>query len=308
MTETPEFGSGKREGHDASRFYDRFEHYPETDDETINKLGVYATDRVFCDDAAWGMLAHVATDSVALIVTSPPYYSGRDYEIRVDAPPQSWVAYLSMLNRVFRECARVLEPGGRIAVNVAGLGRKPYRDLPSRIGRMLGECGLALTGVIVWQKAKGANGSAAWGSWRSPSAPRMRDTTERIVVAANGRFSRAVKWQDRKKRGLPWEATISGEDFMRDTLDVWEMRPESATRIGHSAPFPVELPKRLINLHTYRGDVVLDPFMGSGSTAVAAKGLDRRFVGFDVDEGYCELARRRVAETELGGLLDRGDV
>ena len=307
MTETPEFGSSKRESHDASGFYSRFAPFVESTDETVivNDPGV--VDRVVCWDAAMGMVNNVADDSVALVVTSPPYFSGRDYETGDDSP-EKWTDYEAMLWDVFDECLRVLEPGGRIAVNVAGLGRRPYVDLPGIVSGMLTDQRFLLRGVIVWVKGKGANGSAAWGSWRSPSAPVMRDTTERIVVASKGRMSRAVKWQDRKKRGLPWEATISGEDFMRDTLDVWEMRPESAKRIGHSAPFPVELPKRLINLHTYRGDVVLDPFMGSGSTAVAAKGLDRRFVGFDVDEGYCELARRRIAETEPGGLLDRGDV
>ena len=110
--------------------------------------------------------------------------------------------------------------------------------------------------------------------------------TERVLVASKGRFDRAVPRSVRRERGLPWEATIAPNEFMRDTLDVWDVRPESATRVGHPAPFPVELPERLINLYTYRGDLVLDPFMGSGTTAVAALRCGRRFVGYDTVAEY----------------------
>ena len=291
MTETPSFGSGRRESHDASGFYGRFEPFVESTDDLICEHGT--SDVIYCRDAR--TMLEVVPRSVALVVTSPPYFSGRDYEA-VDGAPETFDEYLWLLVAVFRECARLLEPGGRMAVNVAGLGRKPWIDLPGIVGRILSETPqMVLRGQIVWVKGTGMSGSAAWGSWRSPSAPTMRDVSERVIVACKGRFSRAVKRADRKARGLPHEATISGEDFMRDVTDVWYVRPESAKRVGHSAPFPVELPERLINLYTYRGDLVLDPFMGSGTTAVAALRCGRRFVGYDTSAEYVDLAEGRVA-------------
>jgi site-specific DNA-methyltransferase (adenine-specific) len=130
----------------------------------------------------------------------------------------------------------------------------------------------------------------------------LRDVTERIVIASKGRFDRALTQRQRYDKGLPSTATISREEFMDATTDLWEMSPESATRVGHPAPFPVELPRRLIDLYTYAGDVVLDPFMGSGSTALAAVHTGRHYLGFDTDESYVEIAELRVAE--LRGELD----
>jgi site-specific DNA-methyltransferase (adenine-specific) len=124
----------------------------------------------------------------------------------------------------------------------------------------------------------------------------VRDITERVVVASKGRFNRAIPRKEREERGLPFENTITKEEFFEATLDVWEIRPESARRVGHPAPFPVELPERLIRLYTYRGDVVLDPFLGSGSTAVAAVRNDRRYVGYDTDPEYVTLAEQRIVE------------
>jgi site-specific DNA-methyltransferase (adenine-specific) len=204
-----------------------------------------------------------------------------------------------MLRDVFAECVRVLEPGGRIAVNVANLGRRPYRSLAGDVTMILqDELGLLLRGEVVWIKADGASGSTAWGSFQSAANPVLRDLSERIVIASKGRFDRAPNRKKREARGLPFENTISKPDFMDGTLDVWRVQPESARRVGHPAPFPVEIPSRCIELFTYRDDVVLDPFMGSGSTAVAAVRTDRRYVGYDTDPAYVALAEKRVAEAQ----------
>ncbi len=204
-----------------------------------------------------------------------------------------------MLRDVFAECVRVLEPGGRIAVNVANLGRKPFRSLASDVTMILqDELGLLLRGEVVWVKAEGATGSTAWGSFKSAANPVMRDLSERIVIASKGRFDRAPIRAKREKLGLPFENTISKEEFMEGTLDVWRIQPESARRVGHPAPFPVAIPGRCIELFTFRDDVVLDPFMGSGSTAVAAVKADRRYVGYDMDPDYVALAEKRVAEAQ----------
>lgn len=242
----------------------------------------------------------VADNSVALVITSPPYFAGKEYETDLAAGhvPATYVEYLEMLTEVFAVCADKLEPGGRMAVNVANLGRKPYRSLSSDVISILqDELGLLLRGEIIWQKAKGAGGSCAWGSYMSPQNPVLRDITERIVVASKGRFDRAIKRSDREQRDLPHQASIGSEDFLDATLDVWAIPPESARKIGHPAPFPVALPKRLIDLYTYRSDLVLDPFIGSGTTAVAAIESGRHYVGFDTDATYVALARDRILST-----------
>jgi site-specific DNA-methyltransferase (adenine-specific) len=245
----------------------------------------------------------LADGSVAFVVTSPPYFAGKQYEeeLERDGVPSSYLEYLQMLTDVFTECVRVLEPGGRIAVNVANLGRKPYRSLSADVIRILEhDLGLLLRGELVWQKGEGANGSCAWGSYRSASNPVLRDISERVIVASKGRFDRARTVAQRSADGLPHESTMMTDEFMALTLDVWTIPPESARRVGHPAPFPVELPEQLIRLYTFKDDLVLDPFMGSGSTLVAAAHLGRRYVGYDLDAGYVQIARERVAQARAG--------
>jgi site-specific DNA-methyltransferase (adenine-specific) len=256
-------------------------------------------DQLFCSDARLMTDDQVADRSVALLVTSPPYFTGKEYEtdLALGHVPASYVEYLEMLHDVLAVCLTKLEPGGRMAINIANLGRKPYRSLSSDLISILqDDLGMLLRGEIIWQKARGAGGSCAWGSFRSPQNPVLRDVTERVVIASKGRFDRAITRPVREAQGLPHEPTIETEDFLEATIDVWEIPAASATRVGHPAPFPVELPRRLIELYTFRGDLVLDPFIGSGTTAVAAIGSGRHYVGFDTEQSYIDLAERRIAE------------
>lgn len=295
-TATSNFGVSTRESHDSSAFYERFRS-PELSDETT-VLPPVPVDQPFVHGDARHM-EHVADGSVALVVTSPPYFAGKQYEeeLERDGIPSSYLEYLEMLTDVFAECVRKLEPGGRIAVNVANLGRKPYRSLSADVIRILEhDLGLLLRGELIWQKGEGANGSCAWGSFRSAANPVLRDISERVIIASKGRFDRAQSVKQRAAAGLPHESTVLTEDFLSLTLDIWSIPPESARRVGHPAPFPVELPEQLIRLYTFRDDLVLDPFMGSGSALVAAARLGRRYVGYDLDESYVEIARRRVSE------------
>ncbi len=252
-------------------------------------------DRIFHGDAR--SMIDVPDRSIGLVVTSPPYFAGKAYEEALGEGhiPADYVDYLQMLRDVFRECHRVLEPGGRIVVNVANLGRKPFRSLASDVTAILqDDLEMLLRGEIVWLKQRGSSGSCAWGSFRSASNPVLRDTTERLIVASKGRFDRALTPKQRAKRGLAHVSTMTADEFMEATIDVWEIAPESANRVNHPAPFPVALVERCIDLYSFAGDVVLDPFMGSGTTAVAARLTGRSFVGYETDPAYVEIAHTRL--------------
>lgn len=304
-TSTQAFGAGRRESHDATEFYARFTPPIIADDEQVEVLPRLESLGLadWCIEGDARNMTVVPDNSVALVATSPPYFVGKEYEQavvgdrdRLPAIPSTYLDYLQMLRDVFAECVRVLEPGGRIAVNVANLGRKPYRSLSADVISILqDDLGMLLRGEIVWHKAEGASGSLAWGSYKSATNPVLRDITERVIIASKGRFDRAVKRAKREDQGMPHKSTVSADEFMEATLDVWRIDPESARRVGHPAPFPVELPRRLIDLYTFEGDVVLDPFLGSGSTIVAAERTGRVGIGFDLDPAYIDLARERVA-------------
>lgn len=223
---------------------------------------------------------------VHLMVTSPPYNVTKVYDQDL-----SLDEYLGLLERVFRETYRVLVEGGRACVNVANLGRRPYIPLSDHISHLMLDIGFAMRGEIIWSKGAGAGVSMAWGSWQSPSNPVLRDTHEYILVFSKGSFKRA------KSDGKV--STISGEDFMEWTKSVWSFNPESARKVGHPAPFPVELPYRLIQLYTYSNEVVLDPFMGSGTSALAALRAGRRYTGYEVNREYVRRAEERIAEARL---------
>lgn len=309
-TSTSNFGVGRRENHDATAFYGRFR-APDLSDDTEVPPPKPVEEPFVVGDAR--KMDTIKDGSVALVVTSPPYFAGKQYEeeLEQEGVPGSYLEYLDLLGGVFAECARKLEPGGRMAVNVANLGRKPYRSLSADVIKILqDDLGLLLRGELIWQKGEGASGSCAWGSFRSATNPVLRDLTERVVVASKGRFDRARTVKQRREEGLPFESTLMTEDFMALTLDLWSIPPESAKRVGHPAPFPVELPEQLIRLYTFKDDLVLDPFMGSGSTLVAAARLGRRYAGYDLDPDYVKIARRRVAEAcrdEHDPPASRGD-
>ncbi|MBI5571335.1 MAG: site-specific DNA-methyltransferase [Desulfomonile tiedjei] len=281
-TSTRSFGTGKREAHDASSFYGRRLYETplcENGADCVNTVPPEFLDCVF--DHSSEQMTELPDNSVALMVTSPPYNVGKEYD-----PDLSMEEYLAFLKSVLAETHRVLMPGGRIAFNVANLGRKPYIPLNSHIAALAAEVGLLMRGEIIWVKGKGNTSSCAWGSWMSAANPTLRDLHEYVLIFSKQRF-------DRPSRG---RSTIGRDEFMAATTSVWHIPAESARRVGHPAPFPVALVERVIHLYTFEGDVVLDPFMGSGSTAVAAVSSGRRFVGYEIDPHYVALCMERVSQ------------
>jgi len=289
-TSTASFGAGKRESHDSSAYYAR-RMVRRSDPGRVGDVvdpPVNVLDRIFVQSSE--SMDQLPDNCVALMVTSPPYNVGKDYDEDLGLDD-----YLGLLERVFTETYRVLEPGGRVAVNVANLGRKPYLPLNHLVGALLTEIGFLLRGEIIWKKAKAAGGSTAWGSWQSAKNPTLRDIHEYVIVASKESFRRERSGTD----------TISKEMFLEATMSVWDILPESARRVGHPAPFPVELPQRLIELYTFEDDLVLDPFLGSGSTAIAAVQTGRRYVGYETDTAYAELADRRISSARAGHRTSR---
>ena len=286
-TVTSSFGASRRESHDASTFYSRslYQGTPIPTATSLEPVAVPApegwADQIYLQSAT--SMTPIPDHGVALAFTSPPYNVGKEYDANM-----SLDGYLELIRAVADEVYRALRPGGRYVVNIANLGRKPYIPLHAYFYAVHMAAGLLPMGEIIWRKGKGANGSCAWGSWRSARAPRLRDVHEYLLVFAKGEFSRL-------ERG---ESDIERDEFMEATLSVWDILPESAKRVGHPAPFPVELAARVIQLYSYVGDVVLDPFLGSGTTAVGAVKSGRRYVGFEIDPDYFALAQSRIAEAQ----------
>ena len=248
--------------------------------------------RIYCADSRH--LDMIEDEVVDLVICSPPYNVGKNYKNHDDALPLE--EYLGLLRAVWAECKRVMRPGGRICVNVAGVDRQPYLPLQSFIAQQLMDLGFLMRGEIIWDKAASVGVSTAWGSWQSPSNPTLRDLHEYILVFCKDQF-RLPAPQSLGDAGeqAKGETDLTSEEFTALTRSIWGFPTGSASKVGHPAPFPVELPRRLIKLYSWKGGLVLDPFCGSGSTCVAASQLGRLWIGVDIDPTYADLARRRVA-------------
>ncbi len=288
-TKTSSFGATKRENHDSSEFYgsrmyqeieEASSHTPTLSD---NPLPKHLRNMIIQADAR--DMSFIPDRSLHLLVTSPPYNSMKEYDQNL-----SLTEYLKLIRDVFEQVYPKMAEGGRIAINIANLGRKPYIPLTDYVSQILMDIGYIQRGEIIWDKGASAGSSTAWGSWMSPSNPTLRDVHEYILVFSKGTLKR------RKKNKI---ATISREEFMEFTKSIWSFPTVSAKKIGHPAPFPVELPYRLIQLYSFEGDVIFDPFMGSGTTAIAALKTRRAYLGLEVNQHYIDLANERIEAYKL---------
>lgn len=293
-TKTSSFGTTSRINHDSSKYYDS-RLYSEL---SSKKAKIICEDNTFPDKlknkiilGSSESMKEIPDNSLHLMVTSPPYNVSKEYDQDL-----SLKEYLKMLFNVFSETYRVLVNGGRACINVANLGRRPYLPLSDYISQMMEKIGFLMRGEVIWNKGAGAGVSMAWGSWKSASNPVLRDVHEYILIFSKGSFKRAQAKEQKN--------TIEKNQFMEWTKSVWTMNTESARKVGHPAPFPIELPHRLIQLYTFTNDVVLDPFMGSGTTAIASINSDRFYIGYDIDSDYLKLAEERIAPFKNQMRLD----
>lgn len=292
-TKTSSFGTNGRVNHDSSKFYNSKLYQDFTNENNISDIINPLPDNILNSliNSSSEKMSDIPDRSVHLMITSPPYNVSKEYDEDL-----SLDEYLLLLRNVFSETYRVLVNGGRACINVANIGRKPYIPLSDYISKIMLDIGFNMRGEIIWNKAASASPSTAWGSWQSAANPTLRDIHEYILVFSKGSYK-----SERKKEELEFRKnTITKNQFMEWTKSIWTMNAESARRIGHPAPFPVELPYRLIQLYSFTNDIILDPFIGSGTTALAALKSNRFFVGYDTNNDYIKLAeeRTRVLRTQ----------
>lgn len=287
-TQTSSFGVSARIGHNSSKFYNSklYENLEIKKEkwQNDNEIMPQYLNNIFCHSSE--TMSELPDNSVHLMVTSPPYNVSKDYDENL-----SLSEYLSLLRNVLKETYRVLVNGGRACINIANIGRKPYIPLTMYVNQIMLELGFLMRGEIIWDKSASSGVSLAWGSFKSASNPVLRDIHEYILVFSKGDFKREKKKQNKQD-------SISKENFMEWSKSIWRFSAVSAKKIGHPAPFPLELPKRLIEFYSFENDVILDPFMGSGTSALAALQLKRNFVGYEINKDYVKLANHRINETK----------
>lgn len=290
-TKTSSFGTKGRVAHDSSKFYNS-KLYKEiknnNSDIIVNEFPNKLLNTIIASSCE--NMKDIPNNSLHLMITSPPYNVSKEYDNDL-----SLNEYLNLLKNCFTETYRVLVDGGRACINIANIGRKPYIPLSDYVSKIMIEIGFNMRGEIIWNKSAGAGISTAWGSFQSASNPILRDVHEYILIFSKGNYKRERDKEEKELR----KDNITKEEFIEWTKSVWTMNTESAKRIGHPAPFPEELPNRLIKLFSFTNDIVIDPFMGSGTTAIAAIKNNRNFVGYEINEEYINLANNRILNLKV---------
>ena len=226
---------------------------------------------------------------IDLVVTSPPYNVDIRYNSHDDR--LTYEEYLRFSKRWMKRCYGWLRDDGRFCLNIPlDKNKDGQQSVGADLTTIAKECGFSYHSTIVWNEGN-ISRRTAWGSWASASAPYVIAPVELIVVLYRN------SW---KKTSGSRQSDISKQEFMDWTNGLWTFNGERRTKIGHPAPFPVELPLRCMKLFSFVGDTVLDPFMGSGSTLLAASRCNRRGLGIEIDPHYCKIAVRRIADEGRG--------
>jgi site-specific DNA-methyltransferase (adenine-specific) len=229
---------------------------------------------------------YMKPNSIDLIVTSPPYNVDIEYEgYRDDIPYEK---YLEFTEKWLRIAYELLKPDGRMCLNIPldkskGRTGEGFQSVYADVVTIAKKVGFKYFSTIIWNEGN-ISRRTAWGSFASASAPYVIAPVEAIVLLYKHNWKKL-------KEGI---SDISPEEFKQWTLGLWTFPGENPKRVEHPAPFPAELPKRCIKLFSYIGDVVLDPFVGSGTTLITAYMLRRKAIGIDISRKYCEIARKRL--------------
>ncbi|GHT81930.1 hypothetical protein FACS189467_6750 [Bacteroidia bacterium] len=251
-----------------------------------NELPKEYENQIICGDSQ-DILRAMPDNCIDVVITSPPYNFGLDYATTND--DAQWQMYFDKLFAVFKECIRVLKYGGRAIINVQPLF-SDYIPTHHIVSNFFLQNKMIWKGEVLWEKNNYNCKYTAWGSWKSPSNPYLKYTWEFIEIFCKG---------DLKKEGSSNNIDISAEEFKKWVVGKWSIAPERNMKTyNHPAMFPEELVMRAIKLFSFKNGIILDPFNGAGTTTAVANKLDRRFVGIDISEEYCQTSKKRI-ENEL---------
>lgn len=225
----------------------------------------------------------VVNGSVDLLVTSPPYNVDIRYNSHNDEMP--YEDYLDFARRWLSKCYELVKDDGRFCLNIPlDKNKGGQQSVCADLTTIAKQVGWKYHSTIIWNE-QNISRRTAWGSWLSASAPYVIAPVEVIVILYKKR------WKKKSGSGI---SDINKAEFQKWTNGVWNFSGESKKRVGHPTPFPIELPKRCIKLFSFVGDTILDPFLGSGSTLIACSQTGRKGIGIEIDQGYCEIAKKRV--------------
>jgi len=242
-------------------------------------------DQIICGDCL-EVMSQIPDGTIHLVVTSPPYNLGISYDNHDDS--LAYESYLEWMKKVWVETKRVLVSGGRFALNIAPTSIKNFRPIHHDFSNQLREIGMTMRTEIIWYKQTMGR-RTAWGSWSSPSNPHIIPSWEYVLVFCKDSWTLEGDSKDRD---------ITSDEFMRFSDGFWYIPPESQRR-GHPTPFPEELIYRLIKFYTYKGNIVLDMFGGTGTVAVVAQKTGRHFIHIDISQKYCQIAEKRLETARM---------